>query len=66
MRRLNEAVGRDPVMLYRHVVEHVLEKLSVASEDPNRLGRLRAVAQNSRQLALSHSKVVGSGRKVSR
>lgn len=29
-----------------------------ASEDPNRLGRLRAVAQNSRQLALSHSNVM--------
>ena len=61
MRRLSEAVGRDPVMLYRHVpskaavldgvAEIVLAKLSVDSTDPDWAGQLRTVARDFRQLA---------------
>jgi AcrR family transcriptional regulator len=68
MRRLSEAVGRDPVMLYRHVpnkaavldgvAEMVLAQLSVDSTDPDWAGQLRTVARNFRQLALTHPNVV--------
>ncbi|MGO9155723.1 TetR/AcrR family transcriptional regulator C-terminal domain-containing protein [Mycobacterium sp.] len=68
MRRLSEAVGRDPVMLYRHVsnkaavldgvAEMVLAQLSVDSTDPDWAGQLRAVARDFRQLALRHPNVV--------
>jgi AcrR family transcriptional regulator len=68
MRRLSEAVGRDPVMLYRHVpnkaavldgvAEIVLAQLSVDSTDPDWAGQLRTVAHNFRQLALTHPHVV--------
>jgi len=68
MRRLSEAVGRDPVMLYRHVpskaavldgvAEIVLAKLSVDSTDPDWAGQLRTVARDFRQLALTHPNVV--------
>jgi AcrR family transcriptional regulator len=68
MRRLSEAVGRDPVMLYRHVAskaavldgvaEMVLAKLSVDSTDPDWAGQLRTVARDFRQLALAHPNVV--------
>ncbi|MGA9675302.1 MAG: TetR/AcrR family transcriptional regulator C-terminal domain-containing protein [Mycobacterium sp.] len=68
MRRLSEAVGRDPVMLYRHVpnkaavldgvAEMVLAQLSVDSTDPDWAGQLRTVARDFRQLALTHPNVV--------
>src|SRR6478735_1325908 len=68
MRRLSEAVGRDPVMLYRHVsskaavldgvAEIVLAKLSVDSTDPDWAGQLRTVARDFRQLAVTHPNVV--------
>nr|WP_249262705.1 TetR/AcrR family transcriptional regulator C-terminal domain-containing protein [Mycobacterium bohemicum] len=68
MRRLSQMVGRDPVMLYRHVpnkaavldgiAETVLAKLSVDSTDPDWSGQLRAVARNFRQLALAHPNTV--------
>ena len=68
MRRLSEAVGRDPVMLYRHVpnkaavldgiAEIVLAQLSVDSTDPDWAGQLRTVARDFRQLALMHPNVV--------
>ena len=68
MRRLSEAVGRDPVMLYRHVAnkaavldgvaEIVLAQLSVDIADPDWAGQLRTVARDFRQLALAHPNVV--------
>jgi AcrR family transcriptional regulator len=68
MRRLSEAVGRDPVMLYRHVpnkaavldgvAEMVLAQLSVDSTDPDWADQLRTVARDFRQLALTHPNVV--------
>ena len=68
MRRLSEAVGRDPVVLYRHVpnkaavldgvAEMVLAQLSVDSTDPDWAGQLRTVARDFRQLALTHPNVV--------
>ncbi|BBX65460.1 TetR family transcriptional regulator [Mycobacterium saskatchewanense] len=68
MRRLSEAVGRDPAMLYRHVpnkaavldgvAEIVLAQLTVDSADPDWAGQLRTVAHNFRQLALVHPNVV--------
>src|SRR6478735_195742 len=68
MRRLSNALSRDPVMLYRHVhnkaavldgvVEIVLEQLVVDKTDPDWAGQLRTVAHNFRQLALAHPKVV--------
>ena len=68
MRRLSNALGRDPVMVYRHVpnkaavldgvVEIVLEQLVVDETDPDWAGQLRTVAHNFRQLALAHPKVV--------
>ncbi|HET6734653.1 TetR/AcrR family transcriptional regulator C-terminal domain-containing protein [Mycobacterium sp.] len=68
MRRLSDALGRDPVMLYRHVankaavldgvVEIVLEQLSVNTTDPDWADQLRTVARDFRQLALAHPNVV--------
>ena len=68
MRRLSNAVGRDPVMLYRHVpnkaavldgvAEIVLAQLSVDNTDPDWAGQLRTVAHHFRQLALAHPNVV--------
>ncbi len=68
MRRLSEALGRDPVMLYRHVrnkaavldgvAEIVLAQLAVNTADPDWAGQLRTVAHDFRQLALAHSNVV--------
>jgi AcrR family transcriptional regulator len=68
MRRLSNALGRDPVMVYRHVpnkaavldgvVEIVLEQLVVDKTDPDWAAQLRTVAHNFRQLALAHPKVV--------
>lgn len=68
MRRLSQALGRDPVMLYRHVpnkaavldgvTELVLAELSVNSNDPDWAGQLRSVARDFRRLALAHPNVV--------
>ena len=68
IRRLSNAVGRDPVMLYRHVpnkaavldgvAEIVLAQLTVDTADPDWAGQLRTVAHGFRQLALAHPNVV--------
>lgn len=68
IRRLSNALGRDPVMLYRHVAskaavldgvaEMVLAQLSVDTADPDWASQLRTVARDFRQLALAHPKVV--------
>src|SRR6476661_7131952 len=72
MRRLSDALGHDPVMLYRHVAnkaavldgvaELVLAQLSVDDTDPDWAGQLRTVARAFRQLALEHPNVVQIGR----
>src|SRR6266540_3134701 len=64
MRRLARALGRDPMILYRHapnkaalldgVAETVLAQLKVDSADPDWAGQLRQVARRFRALALAH------------
>jgi AcrR family transcriptional regulator len=68
MRRLGGALGRDPMILYRHapgkaalldgVVETVLAQLSVDPADPDWTAQLRKVARDYRALALAHPNVV--------
>ena len=68
MRRLGEAVGRDPMVLYRHVpnkaavldgvVEIVFERLSVDTTSPDWAAALRNLAHDFRDLALAHPNVV--------
>ncbi|WP_197375288.1 TetR/AcrR family transcriptional regulator C-terminal domain-containing protein [Mycolicibacterium baixiangningiae] len=68
MRRLSEALKRDPTVLYRHVpnkgavldgvVEVVLSQLTVDSADQDWTGQLRLVAHDFRRLALAHPNVV--------
>jgi len=68
MRRLGAALGRDPMILYRHapakaalldgVVETVLGQLKVDSADPDWAAQLRGVARQYRALALAHPNVV--------
>lgn len=68
MRRLGEALGRDPVVLYRHipnkaalldgVAETVLAQLAVNTAAPDWTAQLRAVAHDFRRLALQHPNVV--------
>ncbi len=68
MRRLARALGRDPMILYRHapnkaalldgVAETVLAQLEVDAADPDWAGQLRTVARSYRQLALAHPNVV--------
>ena len=68
MRRLSDALGRDPVMIYRHVpnkaavldgvAEIVLAQLSVDKTDPDWAAQLRTVARDFRRLALAHPNVV--------
>ncbi|WP_084497663.1 TetR/AcrR family transcriptional regulator C-terminal domain-containing protein [Nocardia amamiensis] len=68
MRRLAEAVGRDPMVIYRHVpnkaavldgvAEVVLAQLSVDATDPDWASQLRAVARDFRRLALAHPQAV--------
>jgi AcrR family transcriptional regulator len=68
MRRLARALGRDPMILYRHapnkaalldgVAETVLAQLIVDSADPDWAAQLRTVARGYRRLALAHPKVV--------
>jgi AcrR family transcriptional regulator len=68
MRRLARALGRDPMILYRHapnkaalldgVAEMVLAQLKVDPTDPDWAAQLRAVARDYRRLALAHPNVV--------
>ena len=68
MRRLGAALGRDPMILYRHapdkaalldgVVEAVLARLKVDAADPDWTAQLRTVARDYRALALAHPNVV--------
>jgi AcrR family transcriptional regulator len=68
MRRLSEAVGRDPTVLYRHVpnkaavldgvAEVMLAQLSVDTADPDWAAQLRSVAHDFRRLAITHPNVV--------
>jgi AcrR family transcriptional regulator len=68
MRRLARALGRDPMILYRHapnkaalldgVAETVLAGLEVDRTDPDWVAQLRTVAHNYRRLALAHPNVV--------
>jgi AcrR family transcriptional regulator len=68
MRRISEAVGRDPAVLYRHVPNKaavldgvagiVLEKLAVDTADPDWAGQLRTIAHDFRRLTLTHPNVV--------
>ena len=68
MRRLGAALGRDPMILYRHapakaalldgVVETVLGQLTVDPADPDWAAQLRGVARQYRALALAHPNVV--------
>ena len=68
MRRLAAALGRDPMILYRHapgkaalldgVVETVLAQLHVDPAAPDWAGQLRAVARSYRALAVAHPNVV--------
>ncbi|WP_330234023.1 TetR/AcrR family transcriptional regulator C-terminal domain-containing protein [Nocardia sp. NBC_00508] len=68
MRRLAEAVGRDPMVIYRHVAnkaavldgvaEIVFAQLSVDAAAPDWAAQLRVVARDFRRLALEHPRVV--------
>jgi AcrR family transcriptional regulator len=68
MRRLAAALGRDPMIIYRHaanksalldgVTDTVLAQLTVNPADPDWAGQLRAVARHYRALALAHPNVV--------
>ncbi|GAB2544817.1 TetR/AcrR family transcriptional regulator C-terminal domain-containing protein [Nocardia heshunensis] len=68
MRRLAEAVGRDPMVIYRHVAnkaavldgvaEIVFAQLSVDATDTDWSRQLRVVARDFRRLALAHPRVV--------
>ncbi|NNH72254.1 TetR family transcriptional regulator [Nocardia uniformis] len=68
MRRLAEAVRRDPMVIYRHVpnkaavldgvAEVVFAELSVDATDPDWMAQLRLVANDFRRLALAHPRVV--------
>ncbi len=68
MRRLGHALGRDPMVLYRHapnkaalldgVAEIVLEQLSVDITAPDWAAQLRTLARQFRHLALAHPHVV--------
>jgi AcrR family transcriptional regulator len=68
MRRLARALGRDPMILYRHapnkaalldgVAETVLAQLTVDPADPDWAAQLRTVARRYRALALAHPRVV--------
>jgi AcrR family transcriptional regulator len=68
MRRLARALGRDPMILYRHapnkaalldgVVETVLAQLTVDPADPDWAAQLRTIARDYRRLALAHPHVV--------
>ncbi|WP_067858781.1 TetR/AcrR family transcriptional regulator C-terminal domain-containing protein [Nocardia shimofusensis] len=68
MRRLAEAVRRDPMVIYRHlpnkaavldgVAEIILARLRVDPSDPDWAEQLRTVARDFRRLALEHPNAV--------
>ncbi len=68
MRRLGDALGRDPMGLYRHtankaalldgVAEIVLDQLAVDTADDDWAAQLRTLARDFRTLALDHPNVV--------
>ncbi|MGW1743377.1 TetR/AcrR family transcriptional regulator [Nocardia sp. NPDC001965] len=68
MRRLAEAVGRDPMVIYRHlpnkaavldgVAEVVISALSVDAEASDWVAEVRRVAREFRGVALAHPRVV--------
>jgi AcrR family transcriptional regulator len=68
MRRLGDALGRDPMGLYRHtpskaalldgVAEIVLDQLAVDTNDGDWAGQLRTLARDFRLLALDHPNMV--------
>lgn len=68
MRRLGQALGRDPMSLYRYaenraalldgVSELVLDELAVFPDDPDWKAQLRRIAHDLRRLALRHPNVV--------
>jgi AcrR family transcriptional regulator len=68
MRRLGQALHRDPMTLYRHapnkaslldgIAEIVLDRLSVDTTDPDWATQLRTVARRFRRLTLAHPHVV--------
>ncbi|WP_405485781.1 TetR/AcrR family transcriptional regulator C-terminal domain-containing protein [Nocardia sp. NBC_00511] len=68
MRRLAEVVGRDPMVIYRHVAnkaavldgvaEIVFAQLSVDVTDTDWRGQLRSIARDFRHLAWAHPRVV--------
>ncbi|WP_040686607.1 TetR/AcrR family transcriptional regulator C-terminal domain-containing protein [Nocardia vinacea] len=68
MRRLADAVGRDPMVVYRHVAnkaavldgvaEVVFAQLSVDASDADWAAQLRVIARDFRRLALAHPKAV--------
>ncbi|WP_327150106.1 TetR/AcrR family transcriptional regulator C-terminal domain-containing protein [Nocardia sp. NBC_01329] len=68
MRRLAEAVGRDPMVIYRHVpnkaavldgvAEVVFAELSVDAAASDWVAEMRRVAREFRRVALAHPRVV--------
>ncbi|MFE7800510.1 TetR/AcrR family transcriptional regulator C-terminal domain-containing protein [Nocardia sp. NPDC057440] len=68
MRRLADAVGRDPMVIYRHVpnkaavldgvAESVFAQLTVDATGTDWADQLRVVARDFRQLALAHPRAV--------
>ncbi|WP_307787495.1 TetR/AcrR family transcriptional regulator C-terminal domain-containing protein [Mycolicibacterium sp. S2-37] len=68
MRRLSDALKRDPTVLYRHVpnkgavldgvAEIILSELAVDSTDPDWVNQLRLIAHDFRRLALAHPNAV--------
>jgi AcrR family transcriptional regulator len=68
MRRLAEAVGRDPMVIYRHVpnkaavldgvAEAVFAELSVDAAASDWVAEVRRVAREFRRVALAHPRVV--------
>ncbi|MFE2994780.1 TetR/AcrR family transcriptional regulator C-terminal domain-containing protein [Nocardia sp. NPDC059246] len=68
MRRLGQALGRDPMVLYRHaankaalldgVAELVLAQLTVDPTDSDWRHQLRSVARDFRKLAVAHPNTV--------
>jgi AcrR family transcriptional regulator len=68
MRRLGQALGRDPMALYRYasnknalldgVVELVMGQIRLDPSDPDWAGQLRAFARSFRDIAIAHPHVV--------
>lgn len=68
MRRLGQALGRDPMALYRYaanknalldgVVELVMSQARLDPEDPDWAGQLRTFARSFRAIAIDHPHVV--------